>query len=81
MRSLWLRSHFPRPQVVGSSLLFVYDSHNQVTVNIIDFGKTIHLPDGMTIDHRSHWEEGNHEDGYLFGLDNLIEIWEELTYN
>lgn len=66
-------------QVIGSSLLFVYDSNNQASVNIIDFGKTIQLPEGhSSINHRDPWVEGNHEDGYLLGLDNLIEIWETL---
>ena len=64
-------------QVIGSSLLFVYDKQ-QTSVHIIDFGKTTPLPAGVRVDHRSPWREANHEDGYLFGLDNLIELWREL---
>ena len=56
----------------------MYDSNDQASVHIIDFGKTIQVPEGVPINHRDTWSEGNHEDGYLFGLDNLIEIWEKL---
>ena len=65
-------------QLIGSSLLFVYDSSGLTGINMIDFGKTKELPRGIAVDHRSPWVEGNHEDGYLWGLNNLIEIWREL---
>lgn len=45
---------------------------------MIDFGKTVPIPDGRVIDHRTPYERGNHEDGYLTGLDSLIEAWETL---
>ena len=42
---------------------------------MIDFGKTVPVHDGIRLDHRKPWVEGNHEDGYLWGLDNMLETW------
>lgn len=65
-------------EVIGSSLLFIHDQKEQAKVWMIDFGKTTPLPEGQTLQHNVPWQEGNREDGYLSGLDNLIDILTEM---
>ena len=68
---------FQTHEVIGSSLLIIYDE-KQVGVWMIDFAKTVPLSENVQIDHYSKWSYGNHEDGYLFGIDNLINILENI---
>lgn len=67
---------FARREVVGSSLLFVWDyppegseqSPAAPICKMIDFAKTEELPEeGAKLSHRKTWEVGNREDGYLLG--------------
>lgn len=60
-------------QVVGSSLFIIYDDHN-VGVWLIDFAKTYPVPPGILLNHRKPWVQGNHEEGLLYGLDQLISV-------
>jgi len=71
---------FASHEVIGSSLLFVHDWKGNTGVWLIDFGKTKQLPGNMTLNHRLKWIEGNREDGYLIGLDNMIEIWANISH-
>ena len=82
--SAWFRSH----ELVGSSLLFVYDQATEESavegggdtcgagVWMIDFAHT--HASATPLSHFSPWGEGGSGDGYLTGLDNLISIWETL---
>ncbi|KAK9877320.1 hypothetical protein WA026_017716 [Henosepilachna vigintioctopunctata] len=69
---------FKRREVVGSSLFVIYDDY-KIGVWLIDFAKTNRLPDGLTVDHRTAWQQGNHEEGLLYGMDKLITIMENLN--
>ncbi|XP_037293261.1 inositol-trisphosphate 3-kinase A isoform X2 [Manduca sexta] len=79
IRATLNESHFFRThELIGSSLLFVHDKR-RASIWMIDFAKTVPVPDNVNIDHNSAWKVGNHEDGYLIGLDNLISIFETLV--
>eukprot|EP00906_Rhabdomonas_costata_P007787 RCo011142 len=74
-------SEFARhSELIGSSLLFAFDGEKEDLggVWMIDFGKT--QESKAPLNHRVAWQVGNHEDGYMFGLDNLIDLWEELCF-
>ncbi|KAB0795033.1 hypothetical protein PPYR_11872 [Photinus pyralis] len=67
--------YFKNHEVIGSSLFIIYDD-TKVGAWLIDFAKTNSLPVGMTVNHRSPWTQGNHEEGFLFGVDQLITMIE-----
>jgi len=69
---------FQKHEVIGSSLLIIYTG-DKAGVWMIDFAKTLPLPTTVEVDHRRSWQMGNHEDGYLFGLDNLISVLEDVA--
>ncbi|KAL1509112.1 hypothetical protein ABEB36_003905 [Hypothenemus hampei] len=71
---------FETHEVIGSSLLFVHDRYN-ANVWLIDFAKTVKLPSDIKINHNSKWKVGNHEDGYLIGINNLIKIFMSVLEN
>jgi len=70
-------SVFAQHQFINSSLLFVHDvARQRCGVWMIDFSKA--RPAKAPLTHTATWELGNQEDGYLFGLSNLIRVWEAL---
>ncbi|KAM8939224.1 inositol-trisphosphate 3-kinase B-like [Pelodytes ibericus] len=68
---------FSTHEVIGSSLLFVHDRRGFSNVWMIDFGKTSPAPAHLPLKHDVPWEAGNHEDGYLLGLRNLIQTMQD----
>lgn len=68
---------FNEHQFINTSLLFVHDAGMQrCGVWMIDFSKA--RPASQPLTHTKAWELGNQEDGYLWGLSNLIRAWEGL---
>ena len=69
--------------MIGSSILIIFDDNNECGAWLIDFTKTMLMTD-KTLTHRDPWVLGNHEDGYLFGVDNLIQVrpvWFKHTFH
>ena len=71
---------FPHLELIGTSLLILYDSNLQVGIWIIDFAKAMYL-ENKILNHIEPWVMGNNEDGYLFGLKNLIAIFQQVLAN
>nr|XP_034840613.1 inositol-trisphosphate 3-kinase homolog isoform X2 [Maniola hyperantus] len=69
---------FKKHEIVGSSIFIIYDDE-RVGAWLIDFGKTRRVPDDIKITHRECWQQGNHEEGFLYGLDRLINTIETAT--
>ena len=73
----WFRTH----ELVTSSILFLYDADSssgpQPGIWLYRFNYTQELATPIT--HRSEWIPGNHEDGYLTGIDSLCELFGELA--
>ncbi|XP_058799104.1 inositol-trisphosphate 3-kinase homolog [Phymastichus coffea] len=72
--------YFQTHEVIGSSIFMIYDDR-KVGVWLIDFAKTCQVPAGCKLTHRRDWQQGNHEEGFLLGLDNLIATLEEVDVN
>lgn len=75
-RSEFVANH----EFIGTSILLVADEKGKTGAYWIDFAKTEALQEGTSISHRKEWEPGNHEDGILLGLDNLIAAWTEVLH-
>eukprot|EP00929_Paragymnodinium_shiwhaense_P083405 TRINITY_DN4442_c0_g2_i1.p1 TRINITY_DN4442_c0_g2~~TRINITY_DN4442_c0_g2_i1.p1 ORF type:complete len:415 (+),score=49.72 TRINITY_DN4442_c0_g2_i1:165-1409(+) len=73
-------SFFMTHEMIGASLLLVANKTGKTRARIIDLAKTFRIPDGLdSFNHRRPWALANHEDGWLFGLDNMIEVWSEVV--
>merc|ERR1711933_141931 len=81
LRTTATSSEFVRTHsIIGSSLPFIADAEGPgCGVYLIDFANVVPVPQGKSIDHCSPWRPGNHEDGMLTGIDNMIRCWEEVV--
>lgn len=70
-----------RHEFIGSSLLIIADAYGHSGVSWIDFAKTVHPPEGIELTHTNPWSPGNHEDGILTGLENLVSAWRVVVEN
>jgi 1D-myo-inositol-triphosphate 3-kinase len=62
---------------IRTSILLIYsDETGEATVNMIDLSRAYSA--GRRLTHTDAWAPGNHEDGYLTGMDNLIKVFENL---
>lgn len=78
MRSMMEQSEFFKKfEIIGSSIFIVYDE-KKAGVWLIDYAKAHELSDGVTISHRKPWQPGNHEEGLLYGMDQLIVVFKTL---
>ncbi|KAK3082774.1 hypothetical protein FSP39_005074 [Pinctada imbricata] len=77
-RKFEMSTFFMSHEIIGSSILMIFDNHENAGVWMIDFSKAKPLEEGRTLTHRAEWTLGNSEDGYLTGVDNLIQILGEL---
>lgn len=77
-RALLQSRFFSTHELIGTSLLFIHDDEN-ANIWLIDFAKTHSLPKNTQVTHLNKWELGNHEDGYLAGIENLIKIFESIA--
>ncbi|KER24572.1 hypothetical protein T265_07802 [Opisthorchis viverrini] len=76
--SLEASRFFAEHELIGTSLLFAHRGRDWANVWMIDFAKTVHHP-GLVLNHGTQWLMGNHEDGYLLGLNNLIDLFHTLS--
>ena len=65
---------FNNHEVIGSSLLFVYDENDNATVTMLDFGKTVRSPQPLKHNVPYVYPTLSHEEGYLVGVDNILKI-------
>merc|ERR1711874_88152 len=76
LASPFIASH----SLIGTSLLFIADADGPMSgVFLIDFAKTVPLPEGVIVSHSSPWAFGNHEDGLFIGMTNIIKCMEEVV--
>lgn len=69
--------YFSTHEIIGSSIFIVYDE-KKAGAWLIDFAKSHRVPKGIHVDHRRPWVPGNHEEGLLYGVDQLIIVFESV---